>query len=81
MADQIKNTCTVCGKQRVAVSTEEEIINGSKIITTNFACPDPECQKKTDDKLEHERVEREKMKTRNEKAKTAREDSKARNAD
>ncbi len=54
----VVNPCSRCGKERIVVSVEEEIINNSKVITTVMVCPDPDCQKKVDDQLEKEKLKR-----------------------
>lgn len=55
------NPCSRCGKERIMVSVEEEIVNNSKIVTTVMVCPDPDCQKKVEEQLDRERVKREKF--------------------
>lgn len=53
------NVCIICGKQRVVVSTTEEIIGTSKVVSQEMSCPDPVCQKKLDKRLDGERLKRE----------------------
>ena len=55
------NPCIRCGKERVVTSVLKEYINGSLVTTTQTSCPDPLCQKKLDEMLEREKVDREKL--------------------
>ncbi len=52
------NTCFQCGKERVVVRVYKEHINGSLVTTTQSVCSDDDCQKRTVNKLERERVMR-----------------------
>lgn len=56
------NPCIRCGKQRIVVRVVEELISGSRVLTTEMSCPDRECQGILDKKHEQERVEKEKLK-------------------
>lgn len=61
MTNVISNPCTRCGKQRIAAGTTYEKTNGATIKITVNVCPDPECQKKVDEKLDMERKRREEL--------------------
>lgn len=50
--------CVRCGKQRIVLSTKEEVVGTSTIITTETICPDPECQKKVNGMLSMEQEKR-----------------------
>ena len=50
--------CVRCGKQRVVLSVNEELVGNSTIITTETICPDPDCQKKVDGMLGAEQEKR-----------------------
>ena len=58
----ITNPCSICGKQRVVISTLEELIGTSKVVTQEMACPDPTCQKKLDKQLAAEKLKRDNAK-------------------
>lgn len=68
------NLCTRCGKERIDSKTwEEEITSffGATTIThTETVCPDPECQKIVEEKMDALRQKTEDMKVEKEKRKT-----------
>jgi len=53
------NLCVRCRKERVAVKTWEEKINGSSVFFTLASCPDLSCQKIVDQ--ENEKLEQRKV--------------------
>ena len=53
--------CSRCGKMRIVVSSEKEVINNSVIIRTITSCPDKECQAEVDKQQENERYKREQI--------------------
>lgn len=53
--------CSRCGKMRIVVSTEKEIINNSVIVRTVTSCPDQACQAEVDKQQENERFKREQL--------------------
>ncbi len=69
------NLCTRCGKERIeSKSWEEEITAffGSTTIThTEMVCPDAECQKIVEEKMDALRQKTEDMRIEKEKRKTA----------
>lgn len=65
--DNNGNVCSRCGKQRIAVSTYDEIVGNSSITYTVTACSDPECQKMVDQNLLKEEKKREVFKDEQEK--------------
>lgn len=70
------NLCTRCGKQRVdSKSWTEEITSffgSSVIVHTETVCPDADCQKIVDEKMDALRQRTEDMKVEKEKRKDAR---------
>ncbi|HKB88372.1 MAG TPA: hypothetical protein VKC53_01845 [Patescibacteria group bacterium] len=52
------SVCVRCGKARIVLSTNEEKIGNSIIVTTETICPDPDCQKKVDGMLSIEQEKR-----------------------
>jgi hypothetical protein len=56
------NPCIRCGKERIVIETLKEYVGESLIVTTVMSCPDPDCQRKLDEKFEKERLDREKLK-------------------
>jgi len=46
--------CFRCGKQRIVLSTTNEKVGNSNIVTKETICPDPECQKKVEVLLKQE---------------------------
>jgi hypothetical protein len=50
--------CVRCGKQRVVLSVNEEMVGNTMVTTTETICPDPECQKKVDGMLGLEQEKR-----------------------
>lgn len=50
--------CTRCGKQRIIVSSSEEIFFKSTVVFTETACPDAECQKEVEKSLKNEEMKR-----------------------
>ena len=59
--------CPRCGKERVVVSTHDEMVSESKITYTQTVCPNPECQKKVDKDLENDERKRAILKDEQEK--------------
>ena len=51
--------CTRCGKQRIVVSSHNETVSKSDVVYTETVCPDPECQKIVEKKLEDDKRKRE----------------------
>ena len=45
------NPCVRCGKERIKKGEKTSLINSSKIKSTFYVCPDPECQKKLEEEL------------------------------
>lgn len=78
------NLCTRCGKERIDSKTwEEEITSffGATTIThTETVCPDPECQKIVEEKMDALRQKTEDMKIEKEKRKNANNPNAAANA-
>lgn len=54
----ISNPCTRCGKPRIVISTSEERVGNSNIVTKETVCPDPECQAKVEKQLKSEEAKR-----------------------
>lgn len=56
MKQQPTNPCTRCGKERIEGKTYKEEVatffGTSTIVHTDTVCPDPECQKIVEEKLE-----------------------------
>jgi hypothetical protein len=50
--------CSRCGKQRIIISSREEIVSKSKIVYTETICPDPECQKMVEKNLKNDEKKR-----------------------
>jgi hypothetical protein len=59
--------CSRCGKQRITVSTCNEMINNSQVVYTETSCPDPDCQKIVDGVLRNEEKRRNVQKKEQEK--------------
>lgn len=53
------NPCTRCGKQRVNARTYRQKVGESYVVHTEYTCPDPNCQDIVNDKLDKERLVRE----------------------
>lgn len=60
MENKIKvvNPCIICGKERVIVKTFKEKVGNSVVISTITECPDKDCQKKVEEILEKEQMNR-----------------------
>lgn len=58
MKNKFTDTCFQCGKPRIKTKEYTEIVNGSKVVSVESICSDPECQKRTSDMLESERMKR-----------------------
>lgn len=58
----IKNPCIICGKQRIVVSKSSEMVGNSLAVSREMVCPDAECQKKLDKRLDEEQRKRESYK-------------------
>jgi len=50
--------CFQCGKSRIQIKRHTEHINGSDVVVTESICSDPECQKRTMEYLEKDRLKR-----------------------
>lgn len=65
MNAKINNPCTRCGKERIISKTWKEEVDtffGKSVIThTETVCPDPECQKIVEEKLEAQRQKTEEL--------------------
>jgi len=61
------SVCPRCGKQRITVSSREEVVSKSKIIYTETVCPDPECQKMVEKGLRNDEKKRAVLKDEQEK--------------
>jgi len=61
MAKKASNPCTRCGKERIVVSTSYEKTQGTTLTIRVTECPDPDCQKKVDEKLSNEKRRREEL--------------------
>lgn len=59
--------CPRCGKERVVVSTHDEIVSTSKVTYTQTVCPNSECQKKVDKDLKNDERKRAILKDEQEK--------------
>ncbi|EKE13410.1 MAG: hypothetical protein ACD_13C00021G0012 [uncultured bacterium] len=59
--------CPRCGKERVIVSSHDEMISKSKITYTQTICPDPECQKVVEKNLKNDEKKRAVLKDEQEK--------------
>lgn len=59
--------CPRCGKERVVVSTHDEVVATSKVTYTQTVCPNPECQKKVDKDLKNDERKRAILKDEQEK--------------
>ena len=66
MKTKTTNPCTRCGKERVEGKTYEEEITTffgtSTIVHTDTVCPDPECQKIVEEKLEIQKQKSDELK-------------------
>lgn len=58
----LPNACIICGKQRIIVSSSQEMIGNTMVTSTEMACPDADCQKKLDKQLREEKRKRESAK-------------------
>jgi hypothetical protein len=60
------NVCTRCGKERIESKTWTEEIatffGTSTVVHTDTVCPDPDCQKIVEEKLETQRAKTEELK-------------------
>ncbi len=69
------NLCTRCGKERIDSKTWEEEITAffgsTTIVHTETVCPDAECQKIVEEKMDALRQKTEDMRVEKEKRKTA----------
>jgi len=54
----MSNKCSLCGKERVVVKTQEEKVGGSYVYWREMSCPDSECQKKVEKTLFNEAKKR-----------------------
>jgi len=61
------SVCPRCGKQRITVSSHEEVVSKSKITYTETVCPDPECQKMVEKGLRNDEKKRAVLKDEQEK--------------
>lgn len=65
MDTAIKNPCTRCGKERIESKSWTETLEtffGSTTVThTETVCPDPECQKIVEEKLDDARRKKENL--------------------
>ena len=59
--------CPRCGKERITVSSRDEMVFTSKVTYRETICPNPECQKKVELDLKHEEKKREILKEEQEK--------------
>ena len=58
MTNKLKNKCIRCGKDRIISKTEKEHIGNFFVTTITHVCPDPDCQRIVDLKLEKESAKR-----------------------
>ncbi len=61
------STCPRCGKERILVSSHDEVNSNSKVTYRQTICPDPNCQKKIEADLENDERKRVILKNEQEK--------------
>ena len=59
--------CPRCGKDRIIVSSREEVVVNSTVVYTETVCPNPDCQKLVENMLKVEEVKRTNLKIEKEK--------------
>ena len=60
--------CPRCGKDRIVISSREEVVVNSTVVYTETVCPNPDCQKLVENMLKVEETKRTNLKIEKEKA-------------